>query len=221
LLEDWLNITIDRADVFDNSHLFGTNPVGAVISFGPDGFIKNEYRHYKPESATTGNDIAMMKEFITRRYNSSTLNSKLSTLLIVDGGRAQWNAATRAAPDIPVLAVTKGEIRDGDESFILPDGNVAADLSKDSRLFLLLRAVRDEAHRFAISNHRRKRAKHITASRLDEIDGIGAARKRALIRHFGSVAGIMDSDIAALSRVPGISKQMAMKIYLYFHPENG
>ena len=117
------------------------------------------------------------------------------------------------------MGVTKGTVRDGDEHFILPDGTVYHDLPKDSPLFLMLRAVRDEAHRFVITYHRTTRAKQMTASVLDEIDGIGPTRKRALLQHFGSVRAIMDADINALRHVPGLGKYAAEKIYAHFHSE--
>ena len=130
---------------------------------------------------------------------------------------AQWNIANRASGGIPVFGVTKGVVRDGDEHFILPDGTIYRDLPKDSPLFLMLRAVRDEAHRFVITYHRNVRAKQMTASVLDEIDGIGPTRKRALLSHFGSVRAIMDADIRALTHVPGLGKSAAEKIYAHFH----
>ncbi len=215
-LDAWLGIKIECAGVFDNSHLFGKSPVGAMIAFGPNGFIKSAYRHFKlNDAARAGNDIAMMAEFVTRAV---ARGPKLD-LIIVDGGPAQWNIAHQVAPNIPILGVTKGEVRDGDEHFIMPDGSVCRDLAKDSKLFLMLRAVRDEAHRFVITYHRAVRAKQMTASVLDDIDGIGPARKRALLHHFGTVRGIMDADLAALLRVPGLGKSAAEKIYAYFHSE--
>jgi len=213
-LEKWLGLKINCAGVFDNSHLFGRSPVGAMIAFGPDGFIKPSYRHFKlNDAARAGNDIAMMAEFVERAV---ARGPKLD-LIIVDGGRAQWNIAHRTAPDIPVLGVTKGVVRDGDEHFILPDGTESWDMPKDSRLFLMLRAVRDEAHRFVITYHRTVRAKMVTASVLDEIDGIGPARKKALMLHFGSARAVADADLPALMRVPGLGKSAAEKIYAYFH----
>ncbi len=212
-LEHWLGFKIERACVFDNSHLFGKSPVGAMIVFGHDGFIKSDYRHFKlKDAARAGNDIAMMQEFVTRAIAKSSFD-----LIIVDGGPAQWNIAHKTAPEIPVLGVTKGEVRDGDEHFILPDNTISTDLPKDSKIFLLLRAVRDEAHRFAISFHRAIRAKQVTASRLDEIEGIGPARKRAVLHHFGSVREIANADLGALLKVPGLGKLAAMKIHSYFH----
>ena len=215
-LEKWLGIKIECAGVFDNSHLFGRNPVGAMITFGHDGFIKSGYRHFKlRNTAAAGNDIAMMAEFVQR---ATTRGPKLD-LIVVDGGPAQWNIAHKTAPDIPILGVTKGEVRDGDEHFIMPDGTVCRDIPKDSRLFLLLRAVRDEAHRFVITFHRTVRAKQMTSSVLDEIDAIGPTRKRALLNHFGSVRAITDASLDALLRVPGLGKSAAEKIYAHFHSE--
>ena len=187
-----------------------------MITFGHSGFEKSGYRHFKLiDKSRAGNDIAMMSEFVRRAVERGP---KLD-LIIVDGGMAQWNIAKRAAGDIPVFGVTKGMVRNGDEHFILPDGTIHRDLPKDSPLFLMLRAVRDEAHRFVITYHRNVRAKQMTASVLDEIDGIGPTRKRALLSHFGSVRAIMDADINALKHVPGLGKNAAEKIYAHFHSE--
>lgn len=212
-LEKFLGLKISMAGVFDNSHLFGRNAVGAMITFGHDGFIKTGYRHFKlRNAAAAGNDIAMMAEFVSRATQKNNLD-----LIIVDGGMAQWRIAHRVAPNIPVLGVTKGEVRNGDEHFIMPDGTVNRDVPKDSKLFLLLRAVRDEAHRFVITYHRTVRAKTMTSSVLDDIEDIGPKRKHALLTHFGSVRAISDADMPALLRVPGLGQSAAEKIYAYFH----
>lgn len=213
-METWIGKKITYAGVFDNSHLFGTNPVGAMITFGHDGFIKSGYRHFKlRDRARAGNDIAMMQEFVSRAIE----NSPELDLIIVDGGRAQWNIAHETAPNIAVIGVTKGEVRNGDEHFIMPDGSEYRTMPKDSKLFLLLRYVRDEAHRFVITYHRTTRAKSMTGSCLDEIEGIGPTRKKMLLNHFGSVRAIMDADITALRCVPGLGKSAAEKIYNHFH----
>ena len=213
-LEKWLGIKITLVGVFDNSHLFGQQPVGAMITFGHNGFEKSGYRHFKLlDKSRAGNDIAMMSEFVRRAVERGP---KLD-LIIVDGGMAQWNIAKRAAGDIPVFGVTKGIVRDGDEHFIMPDGTIHRDLPKDSPLFLMLRAVRDEAHRFVITYHRNTRARQMTASILDEIDGIGPSRKRALLQHFGSPRAIIDADLNALKHVPGLGDNIAEKIYAHFH----
>ncbi|MDR0319195.1 MAG: excinuclease ABC subunit UvrC [Rickettsiales bacterium] len=222
-LEKWLNIDLRRADVFDNSHLFGKNPVGAMIVFTKEGFARNEYRHYKLEDkSVSGNDIGMMDEFLTRRYSRAAGDNSTPSLVIVDGGRAQWNAAQKVLSklglSVPALGVVKGEVRSGDEHFIMPDGS-ESEIEKGTPLFLLLRAVRDEAHRFAITFHRRLRAKSATSSVLSEIEGIGPRRRRALLAHFGSLDLIKDAPIKALASAPGISKDMAQKIFLFFHPE--
>jgi excinuclease UvrABC nuclease subunit len=215
-MEQWLKLKVNLVGVFDNSHLFGKTPVGAMITFGHNGFEKSGYRHFKLHDKTrAGNDIAMMSEFIDRAISRGP---KLD-LIIVDGGPAQWNIANRRANGIPVIGVTKGVVRDGDEHFIMPDGTEYFDMPKNSPLFLMLRAVRDEAHRFVITYHRNTRAKQMTASVLDEIDGIGPNRKRALLQHFGSVHAIMDADINALKHVPGLGKNAAEKIYAHFHTE--
>ena len=215
-LEKWLGIKIETAGVFDNSHLFGTNPVGAMITFGHNGFEKSGYRHFRlNDKARAGNDIAMMDEFVSR----AVAHGPKLDLIIVDGGIAQWNIAHTVAPDIAILGVTKGEVRNGDEHFIMPDGTAYHDMPKDSPLFLMLRAVRDEAHRFVITYHRTTRAKKMTASVLDEIDGIGPKRKKLLLAHFGSVRAIMDADINALRRVPELGDIAAKKIHDYFHSE--
>ena len=216
-LEQWLNIKLNCVGVFDNSHLFGKQPVGAMIAFGHNGFIKSSYRHFKlNDMKRAGNDIAMMEEFITRAIK----DGPKMDLIIVDGGLAQWNIANQVAKGkIPVLGIAKGVVRNGDEHFIMPDGSENRTLSKDSPLFLLLRTVRDEAHRFVITYHRTIRAKQLTASVLDEIEGIGPIRKKQLLQHFGSVRSIMDADIKSLLHVPGLGKNAAQKIYAYFHSE--
>ena len=216
-LEKWLGIKIECAGVFDNSHLFGKHPVGAMIAFGHDGFIKSSYRHFKlHDAARAGNDIAMMEEFVQRAIK----DIPNLDLIIVDGGPAQWNIANKMANGkIPVLGVTKGVVRNGDEHFIMPDGSINTSLAKDSSLFLLLRTVRDEAHRFVITYHRAVRAKQLTASCLDEIEGIGPTRKKQLLQHYGTIRAIMDADLKSLLHVPGLGKSAAEKIYAYFHSE--
>ena len=216
-MEKWLNIKLNCVGVFDNSHLFGKHPVGAMIAFGHNGFIKSSYRHFKlHDMARAGNDIAMMEEFVTRAIH----DIPNMDLIIVDGGPAQWNIAQKVSNGrIPVLGVTKGVVRNGDEHFIMPDGSENRNLPKDSPLFLLLRTVRDEAHRFVITYHRLVRAKQLTASVLDDIEGIGPIRKKQLLQHFGSVRSIMDADLKSLMRVHGLGKSAAEKIYAYFHSD--
>ncbi len=222
-LKNWLGIEINRVDVFDNSHLFGKHPVGSMIVFGADGFNKKEYRHFKLEDlAMAGNDIGMMHEFLLRRYSKAEVQGTIPSLIIVDGGRAQWNVAksvqNEIGLDIPTLGVVKGVVRSGDEHFIMPDGSEVK-IEKDTKLFNLMGAVRDEAHRFAISFHRKQRAKSAVGSALDAIEGIGGTRKKALLAYFGSVNGIIDASIENLTKVDGISKSTAEKIYRFFHKD--
>ena len=215
--EKLLGIKLNTVGVFDNSHLFGKQPVGAMIAFGHDGFIKSSYRHFKlHDMQRAGNDIAMMQEFVTRAIDDGP---KLD-LIIVDGGMAQWNIANRVSNGrIPIFGIAKGEVRNGDEHFIMADGSEKRDIPKDSQLFLMLRAVRDEAHRFVITYHRSVRAKQLTASVLDSIEGIGPKRKKQLLQHFGSVHAIMDADLKALERVPDLGQNIAEKIYSHFHSD--
>lgn len=214
-LENWLNKKLTKIGVFDNSHLFTKNPVGAMITFGHNGFIKDNYRHFKlKEKHRAGNDIAMMEEFITRAITDITDLD----LIIVDGGPAQWNIAKKVCGDkIPILGVTKGIVRNGDEHFIMPNGEENFDLDKTSNLFLLLRHVRDEAHRFVITFHRAIRAKHLTLSCLDEIEDLGPKRKKILLQHFGSVHNISNASLKSLKQITGIGNSVAEKIYAYFH----
>lgn len=216
-LEKLLGLKLNCIGVFDNSHLFGKHPVGAMIAFGHDGFIKSSYRHFKlQDMKRAGNDIAMMEEFVTRAIK----DIPELDLIIVDGGKAQWNIANKVSNGkIPVFGIAKGEVRNGDEHFIMPDGAEKRDIPKDSALFLMLRAVRDEAHRFVITYHRAIRAKQLTASVLDSIEGIGPKRKKQLLQHFGSVRAIMDADLKALMRVPDLGKKAAEKIYTHFHSD--
>ncbi|MDR0803492.1 MAG: excinuclease ABC subunit UvrC [Rickettsiales bacterium] len=209
-LENWLGRKFDRAFVFDNSHLFGKNPVGAAVCFDRTGFVKSEYRHFHlKDKKLAGNDIGMMGEFISRT------NVGQSDLLIADGGPAQWNIAKKFGT---AIGVVKGVVRNGDEHFILPNGKTDDSMPRDSRLFLMLRAVRDEAHRFAIGFHRKTRDKKMLGGALAEIEGIGPARKRELLQYFGGIRGLANADAAAIARVPGVSKTIAEKVYGHFHP---
>ena len=212
-LENWLNLDLCNVCVFDNSHLFGTNPVGSMIVFNKNGFVKSNYRHFKlKDKKRSGNDIAMMEEFITRAIAKNNIS-----LIIVDGGQSQWNIAKKTAQDIPIVGVVKGVVRNGDEHFIKPDSSIENNIKKDSSLFLFLRLVRDEAHHFAITFHRTVRQKSIFSNPLDEIDGLGKIRKKALLNHFGSVIMIQNSSLENLLKVPKLGKKNAKKVYSYFH----
>ena len=212
-LENWLEIKLSNVCVFDNSHLFGTNSVGSMIVFNKDGFVKSNYRHFKlKDKKRSGNDIAMMEEFISRAINKNNIS-----LIIVDGGMSQWNIAKKIASNIPVVGVVKGIVRNGDEHFIKPDSTVENNIKKDSPLFLLLRLVRDEAHHFAITFHRTIRKNSLFSNPLDDIEGLGKIRKKALLNHFGSVKMIQEAKLEDLLKVPKLGKENAKKVYYYFH----
>lgn len=229
----------ERIEVYDNSHIQGTNAIGAMIVAGPDGFIKNAYRKYNIRSTdiTPGDDFGMMKEVLTRRLSrltneghSAVAEERLAAddnypdLLLIDGGRGQLNAVldvmqSLGIDDIAVVGVAKGPDRNaGREIFHLPGGKEISLESNTPALFFLQR-LRDEAHRFAIGTHRQKRAKAMEANPLDEVPGIGPARKKALLMHFGSARSVKQAGLADLCKVDGISAAMAKAIYDHFHPE--
>jgi excinuclease ABC subunit C len=247
-----------RVEVFDNSHIAGTNAVGAMIVAGPEGFVKGQYRKFniKSPDITPGDDYAMMREVLTRRFkriaDAEVLN-EIETevaeiaaaigeetaapdiaadelpfpdrpdLVLIDGGLGQLSVAREVLAgfglhDIQLIGVAKGPDRDaGREHFHIPgrDGPIMLE-SKDPVLYFIQR-LRDEAHRFAIGTHRAKRSKAIGVNPLDEIEGIGPTRKRALLKHFGSAKAVSRAGVEDLKAVDGISADMARKIYDFFH----
>jgi len=235
-----LEASPDRIEVYDNSHIQGENAVGGMIVSGPEGFVKNAYRKFnirsevavksRSKSSRGGDDYEMMREVLTRRF-SRTLKEdpdrsgiQWPDLVILDGGKGQLSVAEGVFADLGIddvwlLAVSKGPDRNagreqfhmiGRQSFMLPP--------RDPVLHYLQR-LRDEAHRFAIGSHRARRKKAISASPLDEIVGIGAKRKKALLMHFGSAKAISEAGLADLEAVEGISKAVAEKIYGHFHSD--
>jgi excinuclease ABC subunit C len=220
-----------RIEVYDNSHIMGTNPTGAMIVAGPEGFRKNNYRKFNIKRLETqpGDDFAMMREVLERRFarlekeDPDRSSGEWPDLLIIDGGKGQLSAACEmmenaGVHDIPVIAVSKGPDRNaGRETFHLPGGRELT-LPPNSALLFYLQRLRDEAHRFAIGTHRAKRAKSLTTSSLDEVPGIGPNRKRALLMHFGTARAVKGAALDDLERAPGISKAMARQLYDYFHP---
>ena len=220
-----------RIEVYDNSHIMGTNMVGAMIVAGPEGFRKNAYRKFniKRPGTTPGDDFAMMREVLERRFarlekeDPDRRSGEWPDLLLIDGGRGQLNAVCEVLEemgvhDVPVVGVAKGPDRNaGREHFHLPGGREAM-LPLNSPLLFYLQRLRDEAHRFAIGAHRTKRAKSFTASPLDDVPGIGPARKRALLMHFGTARGVRGASLEDLEKAPGVSKAMARVIHDYFHP---
>jgi excinuclease ABC subunit C len=219
-----------RIEVYDNSHIMGTNATGAMIVAGPEGFRKNSYRKFNIKSGITpGDDFGMMREVLERRFarlekeDPDRASGEWPDLLIIDGGKGQLSAVCEirenaGVHDIPVVAVSKGPDRNaGRETFHLPGGRDLT-LPPNSALLFYLQRLRDEAHRFAIGTHRAKRSKSLTTSTLDEVPGIGPNRKRALLMHFGTARAVKGAALDDLERAPGISKAMARQLYDYFHP---
>lgn len=220
----------ERVEVFDNSHISGANPVGAMIVAGPEGFIKAQYRKFnmKSEDLVPGDDYAMMREMLTRRFKKLAKSKAepngwaAPDLVLIDGGPGQLSVASEileelGLPEIKVAAVAKGPDRNaGRERIHLKDREPLLLDPRDPVLYCIQR-LRDEAHRFAIGAHRARRKKAITASPLDEVPGIGPARKRALLQHFGSAKAVSRAGMADLESVAGISAQMAKTIYDHFH----
>ncbi|TDK43784.1 excinuclease ABC subunit UvrC [Antarcticimicrobium luteum] len=219
-----------RIEVYDNSHIQGTNAVGGMIVAGPDGFMKNSYRKFniRGDDLTPGDDFGMMKEVLARRFTRLLKEDPdrdkglWPDLLLIDGGAGQVSAVYQimeeyGVEDIPMVGVAKGIDRDhGKEEFHRPGESVFALRRNDPVLYFVQR-LRDEAHRFAIGTHRAKRAKAVSATPLDDIAGVGATRKRALLAHFGSAKAVSRANLADLKAVEGISDSMAETIYDFFH----
>jgi excinuclease ABC subunit C len=230
-----------RIEVYDNSHIQGTNAVGAMIVASPDGFVKNQYRKFniKSEGITPGDDFAMMREVLERRFKrlinppeESTAKAKdddfpqWPDLVIIDGGRGQLNAAREifanlGLTQVSLMSVAKGPDRDaGRETLFMPEREAIKLEPRDPVLYFIQR-LRDEAHRFVIGSHRKLRKKDIREAGLQEIPGIGPSRKRALLHHFGTLKEIERASIADLGKVPGVSAESARRIFEYFHPQPG
>jgi excinuclease ABC subunit C len=232
-----------RIEVYDNSHIQGTNAVGAMIVAGPDGFMKNQYRKFniKSEGLTPGDDYAMMREVLERRFkrllkpvegDAAKVKAdddsfpQWPDLVVIDGGRGQLNAVREifdqfGLTQVSLLAVAKGPDRDaGRETLFIP-GREAIKLEPRDPVLYFIQRLRDEAHRFVIGSHRKLRKKDIREAGLQEIPGIGPSRKRALLHHFGTLKEIERASIADLGRVPGVSAESARKIFEFFHAQPG
>ena len=219
-----------RIEVYDNSHIQGTNAVGGMIVAGPDGFAKSQYRKFNIRGAdlTPGDDFGMMKEVLTRRFrrllkeDPDRASGAWPDLLLIDGGAGQVGAVAEilrelGVDDVPFVGVAKGVDRDaGKELFHRPGARPFALPHNDPVLYFIQR-LRDEAHRFAIGAHRQKRARAVGATPLDDVPGIGATRKRALLAHFGSAKAVSRAGLADLKAVDGISDTLAETIYDFFH----
>ena len=227
-----------RIEVYDNSHIMGTNAIGAMIVAGPEGFVKNQYRTFniKSTTLTPGDDYAMMREVLTRRFARLRKQGETETqpdafpdrpdLVVVDGGRGQLDAARQVFAELGVegvglASIAKGPDRNaGRETFFI-HGREPFKLSpRDPALFFVQR-LRDEAHRFAIGAHRARRKKDFVKSPLDEIPGIGPARKRALLHAFGSAKDVANAGLADLEKTPGLNAATAKRIYDFFHEGGG
>jgi excinuclease ABC subunit C len=241
-----------RIEVYDNSHIAGSNPVGAMIVAGPEGFRKNQYRKFNIRSTdlTPGDDYAMMREVLQRRFKrlldespramsaSDALAAVMTgdaaeieeqespwpDLVLIDGGQGQLTAAVdtlteMGITDVPLVSIAKGMDREaGRETFFMP-GRAPFKLPPRDPLLYFVERMRDEAHRFAIGSHRTRRKKDIREAGLQEIPGIGPTRKRALLRHFGTVKAIERASLPDLANVPGINAETARKIYDFFHEQ--
>ena len=242
-----------RIEVYDNSHIGGSNAVGAMVVAGPEGFRKNQYRKFNIRSAdiAPGDDYGMLREVLQRRFKRLLEeNPRLSAgdalaavltgevgegqdlgdeqpwpdLVLIDGGQGQLSAATETlaalgVTDVPLVAIAKGPDRDaGRETFFMP-GRAPFKLRPRDPLLYFIERLRDEAHRFAIGSHRTRRKKDIREAGLQEIPGIGPTRKRALLRHFGTLKAIERASLPDLAQVPGINAETARKIYEFFHEE--
>jgi len=225
-----------RIEIYDNSHIQGTNAVGAMVVAGPEGFMKNQYRKFniRSESLTPGDDYGMMREVLQRRFKrllSGDANAQAKDddvpqwpdLVIIDGGLGQLNAVRQIFDELGVsgvslMSVAKGPDRDaGRETLFLPDRPAIKLEPRDPVLYFIQR-LRDEAHRFVIGSHRKLRKKDIREAGLQEIPGIGPARKRALLHHFGTLKEIERASLADLGKVPGVSAESARRIHDFFHP---
>jgi excinuclease ABC subunit C len=223
--------TPQRIEVYDNSHIMGTNPYGVMIVAGPEGFLKAAYRKFSIRGPIApGDDFAMMREMLQRRFARALKEQAEGAppadwpdLLLIDGGAGQLSAARAVladlgAQDVKVVAIAKGPDRDAGREWLHTDDMAAFQLPPRDPVLYFLQRLRDEAHRFAITTHRAGRSKAIRQSELDEIEGIGAARKRALLNHFGSARGAKMAGLSDLEAAPGISRETARRVYAHFHP---
>lgn len=236
-----------RIEVYDNSHIQGTHAVGAMIVAGAEGFMKSEYRKFniKNLDITPGDDFGMMREVLQRRFkrlvktqqredpemgvvfsesevDDDVIETPVPDIVLIDGGAGQFAEARRVIAEfeikgVQIVSIAKGPDRDAGREHFFMEGRAPFQLEPKSPVLFYLQRLRDEAHRFAIGTHRAKRGKALTASPLDEIEGIGPTRKRALLNHFGSGRAVTRAGLSDLEGVKGISKELARKIYEQFH----
>ncbi|HET6605887.1 MAG TPA: excinuclease ABC subunit UvrC [Rhodopila sp.] len=225
-----LPATPERIEVYDNSHIMGTNPYGVMIVGGPEGFTKSAYRKFGIKGPITpGDDFGMMREVLGRRFSRALKEGaeghepEWPDVVLIDGGAGQLSAARAVLDDLGVqdvklVAIAKGPDRDAGREWFYTDGMEPFQLPPRDPVLYFLQRLRDEAHRFAITTHRAGRSKAIRTSELDEIEGIGSARKRALLNHFGSARGVKMAGLSDLEAAPGISHETARRVYAHFHP---
>ncbi|SDA29516.1 excinuclease ABC subunit UvrC [Sphingomonas sp. NFR15] len=219
----------DRIEIYDNSHIQGTAALGAMVVAGPEGFRKNQYRKFNIKQAATNDDFAMMREVFQRRFARAQSEDPdrdagdWPDLVLIDGGRGQLNAAKEVLEemgieDVCLVGIAKGPHhgRDGREVFHLLDGR-EFQLPVNAPVLFYLQRLRDEVHRFVIGAHRDKRSKAIGASPLDEVPGIGPARKKALLMHFGTARAVRGASLEDLRKAPGVSQAVAQQVYDFFH----
>lgn len=218
--------TLEKVEVYDNSHIQGASAVGAMIAADRDGFQKKWYRRYNIDGtrAQTNDDFGMMREVLKRRLTRGLKENDLPSAMIIDGGKGQLSSVMEIFDELDVkgialMSVAKGEKRNaGKETLYLSTApTTPIHLDEKSNLQHLIQRLRDEAHRFAIGTHRQKRAKNMFHETLKDIEGIGDKRKKDLMAHFGSVREIAGASIASLMRVPGISEKIAKKVYTFYH----
>jgi excinuclease ABC subunit C len=220
----------ERVEVYDNSHISGSHALGAMIVAGPEGFIKKAYRKFniKDTALSPGDDFGMMREVLKRRFaraleeNPDRAGPDWPGLVLVDGGLGQLNAAVEVMADlglsdIPLVGIAKGPDRNAGRERFFIKGRPEFQLEPRDPVLYYLQRLRDEAHRFAIGGHRARRVRAISGSPLDGVPGIGPSRKKKLLMHFGSGQGVARAGLEDLKRVPGISADLARKIYEYFH----
>jgi excinuclease ABC subunit C len=218
-----------RIEIYDNSHIQGTAALGAMVVAGPEGFVKGQYRKFNIKQAATNDDFAMMREVMERRFARALEESpdkedgSWPDLVLIDGGKGQVSAVKEVfdrlgMDDVPYIGIAKGPHhgREGREVFHFPDGRELT-LPVNAPVLFYLQRLRDEVHRFAIGAHRTKRAKAITASPLDEVPGIGPARKKALLLHFGTARAVRSASLEDLQRAPGVSAAVAQTVHDFYH----
>ena len=220
-----------RIEIYDNSHIQGAHAVGGMVVAGPEGFMKSQYRRFNIKGdQSPGDDFGMMREMLTRRFarllNEADDNlAAWPDLLLIDGGQGQLSAVLGVLSelginDMPVVGVAKGPDRDAGREHFFVNGKASFMLEARDPVLYYVQRLRDEAHRFAIGNHRAKRSKAIGINPLDEISGIGPTRKKALLQSFGSAKAIASAGVADLAGVAGVNKQLAQAIYDHFHPQS-